>query len=537
MEKITFKKIIVLLFLMFISWYCFSETAKKSNEKKYDLQKAEKINDVEIAEKIEDEFCSLVIDSNAYNAEVYVNGILKGFTTLELKGMRPGRYFIEVVKSGYERERFEVRLRKGETKEVYVNLKLITGYIEFLNYPSGASVLIDGRIYSNKKIIEILPGRHKVNVSKFGYETLETYVDVLPYKTTGVSIELEPAAFYVNDFKVSKKRINPNVNGLNCCEISFYVSANGNVSIKVENEIGEVVNQFDFSRFTTWYNDVDWNGTDSTGKFVADGKYKIVLECVTGKFEDFVVVDSSMRYPVESFTSCGGGIGNYGTVFNSTIRTVRPSFGFEPIFKLGKENAGFYGAVLEMGVLFDIGKYVESGISINSFLTNQNGNAVLNDELYVFPFGFNVSVKVSNSVEFGNGVNFGFGGFVKYGGANEIIESKLNKGLGVGGLLGIEFSKFYAGVSSEFVFGAETGKIGIEDNLWKNALTIRFLPTSFMGIDAWCGINNIDSLDCGLEYIIVPGAGGFTLDFGVNLLLYFNSDAYLSGRFVLSYSF
>ena len=51
MEKITFKKIIVLLFLMFISWYCFSETAKKSNEKKYDLQKAEKINDVEIAEK------------------------------------------------------------------------------------------------------------------------------------------------------------------------------------------------------------------------------------------------------------------------------------------------------------------------------------------------------------------------------------------------------------------------------------------------------------------------------------------------------
>ena len=45
------------------------------------------------------------------------------------------------------------------------------------------------------------------------------------------------------------------------------------------------------------------------------------------------------------------------------------------------------------------------------------------------------------------------------------------------------------------------------------------------------------SLDCGLEYVVVPGAGGFTLDFGVNLLLYFNSDAYLSGKLVLSYSF
>ena len=77
----------------------------------------------------------------------------------------------------------------------------------------------------------------------------------------------------------------------------------------------EFLNEFDFSNFRTWYNHVDWNGTDATGKFVADGTYKIVLESVTGKFEDIVIVDSSMRYPVESFTSCGGGIGNYGTVF------------------------------------------------------------------------------------------------------------------------------------------------------------------------------------------------------------------------------
>ena len=547
---------------MFFAGYCFSDSAIRVSEKKDFVQKAEKIDDVKTAEKIEDEFCSLVIESNAFNAEVYINGIFKGFTTLELKGMRPGRYFIEVVKSGYERERFEVRLRRGESKEVYVNLKLITGYIEFLNYPSGASVSVDGSIYSNKKIVEVAAGRHRVNVSKFGYESLETYVDVLPYKTTGVSIELEPAAFYVNDFEVSKKRINPNVNGLSSCEISFYVSANGNVSIKVENEVGEVVNQFDFFRFTTWYNHVDWNGTDAAGKIVADGTYKIVLESVTGKFEDFVVVDSSMRYPVESFTSCGGGIGNYGTVFDSTMRTVRPSFGFEPIFKLGKENAGFYGAYLETGVLFDIGKYVECGITINSLLENQAGSEVFeDDDLYVFPFGFNASVKVSNSVELGNNVNFGFGGFVKYGFSNVFVESKLNKGLGFGGLLGIEFSKLYAGLSSEFVFGSQTGKVGIEENIWKNALTIRILPTSFMGINAWCGLNNFDlgfntnpkngrvkalskacldrtySLDCGLEYVVVPGAGGFTLDFGVNLLLYFNSDAYLSGKLVLSYSF
>ena len=109
-----YKKRVVLFLLMFFAGYCFSDSAKKMSEKNDDVPKAEQIDEVEVAEKMEDDFCSLVIESNAFNAEVYINGIFKGFTTLELKGMRPGRYFIEVVKSGYERERFEVRLRRGE---------------------------------------------------------------------------------------------------------------------------------------------------------------------------------------------------------------------------------------------------------------------------------------------------------------------------------------------------------------------------------------------------------------------------------------
>ena len=74
-----YKKRVVLFLLMFFAGYCFSDSAKKMSEKKDGVPKAERIDDVEVAEKIEDDFCSLVIESNAFNAEVYINGIFKGF--------------------------------------------------------------------------------------------------------------------------------------------------------------------------------------------------------------------------------------------------------------------------------------------------------------------------------------------------------------------------------------------------------------------------------------------------------------------------
>ena len=523
------KRILSVLCLFFCSLFCFSATPTKSDESKA-IEVAEQI-DVEVAEKLEDKYCSLTVDSNVYNAEVYINGIFKGYTKLELNKLRPGLYFIEVSKKGYEKKRFEVFLRKGDSKKVYASLKLITGYIEFLNYPKDASVYVDGNLYKNK-IVEVPIGKKKVSVYKFGYQKLETYVDVYAYETTGVSIELEPAEFYISDFKVSEDRINPNVNGLSNCKISFYANANGKATIKIIDERDNVVKQFDFGRFTTWDNSVEWKGTDSLGKTVPDGKYRIVLDCETGSFEDSVIVDSTMRYPVESFTCCGGGIGNFPTVFDSTKKNVRMSFGAEGIFAVGNEKQGAYGCHLETGVLFDIGEFVEIGIAAGGLL----GSFKSQKGASIFPFNVNASVKVSNSLEINDDLNIGFGGFATYGYSNFFMESKLNNGIGFGGIFGVEFPLFYAGVSSQFVIGAETGNLAKDSKIWKNALTLSFSPTQTMRLSGWCGFYNFDSIDCGIGYTIVPGAGGLTIDLGANVLLFFDNKTYLSGKMVLSYS-
>lgn len=526
-----YKRYFIAICLFIFNFYCFSAPAKPMNKKgDSDVEKAERL-DVEKADKIDEKYCSLVIESNVYNAEVYINGIFKGYTKLELNKMRPGLYFIEVVKNGYERERFEVFLRRGDSKDVYVTLKLITGYIEFLNYPKGASVYVDGSLCKDK-IVEVPIGRRLVVVRKFGYEKLETYVDVYPYETSGVSIELNPAEFYLADFEVSEDRINPLVNGLCNCKISFYVNANEPVTIKIIAENGDVVKQFDFARFTTWNNSVEWNGTDSFGNPVADGNYKIVIESKNYKFEESIIVDSTMKYPVESFTCCGGGIGNYPTVFNSTKRTVRPSFGAEGIFVIGKEKSGAYGCHLETGVLFDIGKYVEVGIAVGGLM----GSYKSDKGDTIFPFNLNTSVKVSNSIKMSDSFALGFGGFITYGYSNYFIEPKLNKGFGFGGILGLELPLLYAGISSEFVIGAETGDFVKDSKIWKNAVSLSFSPVDFMRLSGWCGVNNFDSLDCGLGYTVVPGAGGLTLDLSANVLLFFDYKTYVSGKLVLSYS-
>lgn len=530
------KKYVALLILFSTVAVLFAAPAKPMKPKHFDdtkkIERAEEIgsaDQIDVAEKLEDKFCTLIIESNAFMADVFINGIYKGNTKLELSKLRPGLYFVEVRKEGYERERFEVFLRRGETKKVYVTLELITGYIEFLNYSQGASVYVDNSLYINKKVVEVPIGKRVVKVTKFGYEPLETTVTVYPYETTGVSIELIPAVFYISNFKISKDRINPKVNGLSNCEISFYANANGKAVIKIEDENGNVVKQFNFERFTTWNNSVDWDGRDSNGNLVSDGRYNVILESAAGSFEGFIQVDSLMRYPVESFTCCGGGIGNYPTAFKSTMRTVKPSFGVKGIIKASDEDSGFYGCVLRTGVLFDIGKYVEAGIAFAGFLSDY--------DRYDFPIDMDFSVKVSNSIALGKNCNFGFGGVATYGFSNVFVKSDLTNGLGFGALCGFELPFMYAGLSSQFVFGAETGKLGLDSNVWKNAITLSFMPTPNMRLNGWCGINNFVSIDCGVEYSVVPGAAGFSLDLGANVLLYSLDEAYISGKLVLSYSF
>ena len=144
------KKYVALLILFSTVAVLFAAPAKPMKPKHFDdtkkIERAEEIgsaDQIDVAEKLEDKFCTLIIESNAFMADVFINGIYKGNTKLELSKLRPGSYFVEVRKEGYERERFEVFLRRGETKNVYVTLELITGYIEFLNYPQGASVNVD----------------------------------------------------------------------------------------------------------------------------------------------------------------------------------------------------------------------------------------------------------------------------------------------------------------------------------------------------------------------------------------------------------
>lgn len=482
---------------------------------------------------------SLTINSNVTNVEIYLNGTFAGYSNTKIRGLLPGRYFVELIKPGYEKESFSVVLRKGEEKTMYVYLKLITGFIEFLNYPSGAAVYVDGLITTGK-IYEVGIGRHSVLVKKFGYEELDTYVTVNPYETTAINIELEEASFSISNFAVTRNKINPHVSGLGTTAFSFYVTADEPAVVQIYSPEGKIVRSFEYHQFTTWKNNGIWNGCDEEGNPLPAGNYVLKVRgtkvTAASELSVLVTVDDEMTYTLRSVTLSGGGIGTLPAAFHTTMANIIPFFGLEP--SVGFNSAGItdFGCLLTTGVLFGIGKYVEGGVLVGGKM-----KFISNPYEQIFPFFANFSVKGSGSIAVSQNNYFNLGGLIRYGFSSEKIAGSGERGLGAGLIVGYETPFIYAGISSEFIIGKETGLIITEGYVWKNGLSLSFTPTEFMRLNGWFSLSLNDSFNFGIEYVVMPGGNGFEINLNTNVTEYLDNwrcnSTCISEKIVLSYSF
>ena len=60
--------------------------------------------------------------------------------------------------------------------------------------PDDASVYVDGAFRGSAaeaSTLRLAPGRHRIEIVRPGYKTLEREVDIAPGETTGVKVELE----------------------------------------------------------------------------------------------------------------------------------------------------------------------------------------------------------------------------------------------------------------------------------------------------------------------------------------------------------
>jgi hypothetical protein len=136
----------------------------------------------------------LFVSTDPRGAEVRVGGIVLGRSgAIDLVGLAPGRYEVEVRLDGYLPEVRTLDLRGGDTSFLHVELTAIVGgSLQVVTRPS-ADVYVDGvRVGTSPLTIDAAPGERRVELRRPGFGGRVLTVPVRGFRVTRVELDLEP---------------------------------------------------------------------------------------------------------------------------------------------------------------------------------------------------------------------------------------------------------------------------------------------------------------------------------------------------------
>lgn len=137
-------------------------------------------SDIQKGIKLVSAFASLTINTETPDAEIFINGQIKGKNSWTGE-LLPGTYRIEVSKSGYFNHTETIDLGKKEFKNIMVSsLKEKYGILDIRYLPIGTEIWIDNKLVgsSPSKLDNVLEGTHQVQLKKAGYETISKDIDI-----------------------------------------------------------------------------------------------------------------------------------------------------------------------------------------------------------------------------------------------------------------------------------------------------------------------------------------------------------------------
>ena len=158
----------------------------------------------------------LRIDSGEVTgAEVLLDGVSRGETPLNLRGLSPGEYVVEIRAERYFPYRTQVIL-EGLDREQHLNAELKPAWAEI----SFASEPTDAQVFSGEEMLGATPltaqlpeGRHDIRIRAAGYKVWQDSIAVVagePQAVTGIRLEPADATLFLAS---SPARANATVNG------------------------------------------------------------------------------------------------------------------------------------------------------------------------------------------------------------------------------------------------------------------------------------------------------------------------------------
>ncbi|MBN2733814.1 MAG: PEGA domain-containing protein [Methanomicrobiaceae archaeon] len=131
----------------------------------------------------------IIFESVPSNAQVFLNGEMKGTTRLTLDEVLPGTYDVVIKKTGYDDWKGRVDVAAGKISEVKADLSLSKVNLSVQTTPPGAEVFLNGNLLGESPVLaSVEQGSATITVEKFGYESI----------TEKTEIGLEGALFSFN---------------------------------------------------------------------------------------------------------------------------------------------------------------------------------------------------------------------------------------------------------------------------------------------------------------------------------------------------
>jgi hypothetical protein len=144
----------------------------------------------------------LNVRTEPQGAHIYVNGVFRGVSPVDISGLIPGNVEIKAKLEAYDDEISRITLDGGAVRQLRFDLKRKRGTLKILSLPSQAVVEIDGRVAGKTPFVtdSIAFGKHLVRLTSRGYLDIEKSIeirDALP-KTIRVNFEIANGTLYLN---------------------------------------------------------------------------------------------------------------------------------------------------------------------------------------------------------------------------------------------------------------------------------------------------------------------------------------------------
>lgn len=147
---------------------------------------------------------TLRIVSIPEEGRVYIDDEFKGETPFDMANVTPGTYRVRVDKAGHEPVARNVTLEKGASITEEFRLIKVTGRIELVTAPSGATVLIDGKkvgititrgndstaVSDPYALEEVLEGEHEIEIFRKGFASQKRKITVTRGETLTLQFKL-----------------------------------------------------------------------------------------------------------------------------------------------------------------------------------------------------------------------------------------------------------------------------------------------------------------------------------------------------------